>query len=143
MEPVTNVIHHLPRPLVSPFHRVFDATGDEETAPVARLASLVLSELIRSNHKRMSVRFVGDRISIQFGTDDQSQDVMKLPAITHGPFVNRLKVMANLDIAKRPSQNGTLYICVDGAEYALAIRTEVNADGSEDAALAITASAAP
>jgi type II secretory ATPase GspE/PulE/Tfp pilus assembly ATPase PilB-like protein len=57
---------------------------------------------------------------------------MRVPAPVQPPLINRLKVMANLDIAKRPVQQGTLKVRLGGQVFTFAI--EVTRRGNDEEA---------
>jgi len=56
---------------------------------------------------------------------------MRVPAAVHVPLINRLKVMANLDIARPPLQQGVLRIRTQGEEFTLGIEVRLRGDAEE------------
>jgi type II secretory ATPase GspE/PulE/Tfp pilus assembly ATPase PilB-like protein len=58
---------------------------------------------------------------------------MSLPLFAYGPLVNRLKVMANLDIAKHPSQKGAMILQLSGQQTTARVTVTVLEAGLEEA----------
>lgn len=117
------------------FLKVHDLAVDDGAAPqrpVTRLCNLMISEalLTKSNGLRVCAA-MGDGAAVQFHRDGTWVDVMRLPPQVQVPVINRLKVMANLDIAKHPVQEGTLKVRLQGQVLSLGIAVRLHGDFEE------------
>lgn len=119
------------------FARVFDIdVGASEAGPVIKLCNLMLSECLLTGFTEVRLAAPeGEGAAVQYGRGNEWKDVMKLPAGGQSAVVNRFKVMANLDIAKRPEQEGTFTIRTQGRELVVAITVKVAKGGAEEVLL--------
>ena len=100
--------------------------------PVVRLCALMLSEALLGTWEEVRVRAPGrDTATIQYGRAGEWLDVMRVPPAIQAPLVNRLKVMANLDVAKRPVQEGPLKVQLRDQVFELEIVVRVAGDAEE------------
>ena len=111
------------------------ASGDDR--PVSRLAALVIAEGFRSRAR--AVRLIGEveTGSVEYDIDGEWRRMMKLPGPAFLPLVNRLKIMAVLDISRRPSQSGEIHVRFGGALRVLSIQTESSPAGQETVLLTL------
>lgn len=122
------------RSAASLFLKVYDLDPVAAAAqrPVAHLCHLMLSESLRTGCDGLRVLAPEEqRARVQMHRDGTWVDVMALPAQAQVPVINRLKVMANLDIARRPVQEGTLKVRLRGEERSLAITVRLRGDFEE------------
>jgi type IV pilus assembly protein PilB len=110
----------LPTP---PFDRVHDVDAELPGRPVVRLMNLITSECVLSGFERIRMGPDPDSkgIPIRFGHGNEWRDVMILPRAAHAPLVNRVKVMANLDITRHVTQRGELRVQLRGVEHVLEV----------------------
>ena len=116
------------------FARVFDLddTSEAATRPVPRLCNLILTECMLGGYPEIRVLAPeGGGAQVRYGSGEQWKDVMKVPDGVHGPVVNRFKVMANLDVARRPSQEGVLLVRRGGKDFTITINVETTPGGAE------------
>lgn len=116
-------------------HDLDDAAGADSTSPpVVRLCSCMIAEGLRAGGDQLRVLApTADGATIQLRRADTWIDIMRVPAAVQGPLVNRLKVMANLDIDRQPTQQGVLKVRAEGA--VLTLRIEVRLRGEAEEAL--------
>jgi type II secretory ATPase GspE/PulE/Tfp pilus assembly ATPase PilB-like protein len=100
--------------------------------PVARLCNLMISEGLYANGDELRVCApTTESAQVQLHREGTWVDIMRVPAQAQSPVVNRLKVMANLDIAKRPLQEGTLKVRLQGQVLSLAITVRLRGTAEE------------
>ena len=109
------------------FRREFDL---EETtragSPTVKLCHLMLAEGIEHGATSIRVRPCDDNsCGVDYEIGGAWRQVMKIPLPAFGPLVNRLKVMAALDISRQPSQRGEVHVRYKGALRVFRIETEV------------------
>lgn len=120
------------------FRREFDLDGAQEALPpVVRLCHLILAEGIISGASAIRLQAIdGDRGGVEYESAGSWRMVMQIPIQALGPAINRLKVMASLDISRQPSQVGEVHVRLRGAAHILRIQTELK-DSNEVATLGI------
>lgn len=116
------------------FLKVHDLDFDsaEHLRPVVQLCNLMISEglLAGGDALRILAPYEG-RSTIQLHRAGAWVDIMALPSAAQLPLINRLKVMANLDIARHPVQEGTLKVRLRGEDLELAITVRLQGDVEE------------
>jgi len=119
------------------FVRVHDLAAESPGPPVIRLANLILEEFLRAGAEQLSLtQGEGDYSPVRFLIEGQWRDVMKIPVPAAAPLMNRYKVMANLDIARRPAQRGQLHVRLAGTEYVLRITSTIPSPACEELVVA-------
>jgi type II secretory ATPase GspE/PulE/Tfp pilus assembly ATPase PilB-like protein len=117
------------------FLKVHDLTVDDAAAaqrPVPRLCDLMISEALLTNSDRLRVcAATAQGAPVQFQRDGHWVDVMRFPAGVQVPVINRLKVMANLDVAKHPVQEGMLKVRFQGEELSVGITVRLQEESEE------------
>ena len=117
------------------FLKVHDLAVDDGAAaqpPVTRLCNLMLSEALLTKSSGLRVCAVtGEGAAVQFHRDGTWLEAMRLPPQVQVAVINRLKVMANLDIAKHPVQEGALKVRVQGQVLSLGITVRLHGDSEE------------
>jgi len=127
------------RAAASLFSRVFDLDGHDERPtsdrPLVRLCSLILLECIASRVSDLQLSLVENKGVATVQLQGSWKEMMNYPAPMHGAMVNRFKVMANLDLAKQPTQEGELRVRGHGREVRIRITVRKEPTGAEEALL--------
>lgn len=131
------------------FRRVFDLegragvpTGEFGQRPVVRLCNLILVEAFMNQAKEVKLSECDPTAgSVEYLIGEEWRPVMRIPIQAHRLIINRLKVMAGLDIAKVPDQEGELHVRFQGVTRILAIRIQAVPTGGDIATLRIDAAA--
>jgi type II secretory ATPase GspE/PulE/Tfp pilus assembly ATPase PilB-like protein len=108
------------------------AAADTASPPIVRLCNSMLAESLRAGGDQLRVLPpTAEGASIQLLRGDAWIDIMRVPAAVQVPLINRLKVMANLDIARQPLQQGVLKVLTQGEELTLGVEVRLRGDGEE------------
>ncbi len=96
-----------------------------DATPVVRLCDLLLTDslITRASAVRVALNAEGHGI-VEYEIAGAWRQVMKVPGEATIRMINRLKVMAVLDIAHLPLQEGELHLRYEGAPVVMKIRTE-------------------
>lgn len=122
------------------FRRVFDLGAESAGPPVVRLAHLILEEFLRAGAQQLRLtQGEHESSAVRFLIDGQWRDMMKIPSPAASPLANCYKVMASLDIARRPAQQGQLRVRLAGRQYELGITSSISPSGVEDLLITIGA----
>ena len=81
--------------------RTSDLLDSKDDAPVIRLINGILQEAIRSRASDIHIEPYEQRLSVRFRIDGSLREMLSLPARLSSVLVSRVKVMAQLDIAKK------------------------------------------
>lgn len=81
--------------------RTSDLLGADDDAPVIRLINGILQEAIRTRASDIHIEPYEKRLSVRFRIDGALRDMLDLSARLSSVLVSRVKVMAQLDIAKK------------------------------------------
>jgi len=87
--------------LASGLPRTSDLLDSQDDAPVIRLINGILQEAIRSRASDIHIEPYEKRLSVRFRIDGTLREMLSLPARLAALLVSRVKVMAQLDIAKK------------------------------------------
>ncbi len=87
--------------LANELPRTSDLLGSDDDAPVIRLINGILQEAIRTRASDIHVEPYESRLSVRFRIDGALQDMLSLSERLAPLLVSRVKVMAQLDIAKK------------------------------------------
>jgi len=114
-------------------HDLDDAAGaGNAQRPVVRLCNLMIQESLQAAGDQLRVLApTAEGATVQLLRADAWIDIMRVPAAVHVPLINRLKVMANLDIARQPLQQGVLKVRMHGEELTLGIEVRLRGDAEE------------
>lgn len=74
---------------------------DEFSAPIIRLANLLIYEAFKLGASDIHIEPSEEFVVIRYRIDGLCQEQDKLPNRVHSPLVNRLKIMASMNIAER------------------------------------------
>ncbi len=87
--------------LASNLPRTSDLLSGEEDAPVIRLINGILQEAIRTRASDIHIEPYETRLAVRFRIDGALRDMLSLSERLAPVLVSRVKVMAQLDIAKK------------------------------------------
>ena len=93
-----------------------EITGDEDlnSAPIVRLVYNVLETAVRMNASDIHIENDGDFMRVRLRIDGMLFEQIKVSSKAYKAIVNRIKIMANLDIAeKRLPQDGRFFLEID------------------------------
>jgi len=106
------------------------ASGDD--APMVRLVNVVLADAVRAGASDVHVQPETKEVRIRYRVDGVLRDVMAAPRSAATELVNRVKVVAGLDIAeRRVPQDGRTRLVVDGAKVDCRISTLPSVHGEK------------
>jgi type IV pilus assembly protein PilB len=95
-----------------------------DTAPVVRLANLILVQAVRQGASDVHIEPQEHRVRVRYRVDGTLSQAMTPPRHVHGALSSRVKIMANMNIAERRSpQDGRVDLKVDGREVRLRVST--------------------
>lgn len=81
--------------------RTSDLLDDDDDAPVIRLINGILQEAIRTRASDIHIEPYENRLAVRFRIDGALRDMLNLSSRLSSVLVSRVKVMAQLDIAKK------------------------------------------
>lgn len=81
--------------------RTSDLLGSDDDAPVIRLINGILQEAIKTRASDIHIEPYEHRLAVRFRIDGSLRDMLDLSARLSSVLVSRVKVMAQLDIAKK------------------------------------------
>ena len=81
--------------------RTSDLLDSEDDAPVIRLINGILQEAIRTRASDIHIEPYENRLAVRFRIDGALRDMLNLSARLSSVLASRVKVMAQLDIAKK------------------------------------------
>ena len=121
------------------FWRVYDLDGHDERPtserPLVRLCALILLECLASGAQDLQLAIIDGTGIAKVCQQGSWKDMMTYPTQMHDGIVNRLKVMANLDVAKRPVQSGELRVRGHDRQVRIGIEVRKQPSGAEEASL--------
>ncbi len=101
-----------------------------EDTPVASTLRLIIDEAVKARASDVHIEPEEDRLRIRYRIDGALQDVMSLPLKIHLPFISRIKIMADMNIADhlRP-QDGQISIEAKGRPIDVRVATSPTVHG--------------
>jgi len=98
-----------------------DADADEEidaeSAPVIRLASMLITEAVRLQASDIHIEPMANRIRVRYRIDGVCRERDNIPKRMQGPVINRVKIMSGIDLAeKRLPSDGRIRMVVAGED---------------------------
>ena len=123
--------------LFSKVHDLDEAAHPASTvSPIVTLCNLILRESLASSVAELRIGAPNpDLAPIEVLLQGAWKPMMKIPGKALPQLVNRLKVMANLDIARHPTQEGVVRLFTAGREFTVAVAITLKPDGLEEAHL--------
>ena len=93
--------------------------------PVVRLCNLAIAEGLANGARAIRFQVIDDVTGgVDYEIDGAWRQVMKVPIAALGPLVNRVKVMAAMDISRQAAQDGELHVRSKGLLHRFTVRTE-------------------
>lgn len=91
-----------------------DAMNDPTQAPIIKLVQAMIVEACRNRASDIHVEPMKDRVRVRYRIDGECVERDRIPLRMKGPLIQRLKIMAGIDIAeKRLPQDGRIKLPVD------------------------------
>ncbi len=92
-----------------------DEDADDDSAPVAKLMNLIVTEAIRQGAGDIYIEPQEKELRVRFRIDGVCQEVFRSPRRLHRQLISRLKIASGMDIAeKRVPQDGRFGVTLDG-----------------------------
>ena len=92
-----------------------DEDVDDDSAPVAKLMNLIITEAIREDAGDIYIEPQEKDMRIRYRVDGVCHEVVRSPKKLHRQLLSRLKIASGMDIAeKRIPQDGRFGVVVDG-----------------------------
>ncbi|MDO9108929.1 MAG: ATPase, T2SS/T4P/T4SS family [Coriobacteriia bacterium] len=92
-----------------------DSDVGDETAPVAKLMNVIITEAIRQGAGDVYIEPLENEMRVRFRIDGVCQEVFKSPKKMHRQLISRLKINSGMDISeKRVPQDGRFGVVLDG-----------------------------
>ena len=89
--------------------------ADEESAPVAKLMNVILTEAIREDAGDIYIEPQETDMRIRYRVDGVCHEVVRSPRRLHRQLISRIKIASSMDIAeKRVPQDGRFGVVVEG-----------------------------
>ena len=118
---------------------VYDLAQRRDAAPVVNLCGAILREATSQHATRVRVSSAGE---VSYEIEGAWRAVMVIPPKVLGAILNRLKVMADLDIAKHSLQSGVLALRTQERTFNARIAVSMTPAVGEEALIDFSASAA-
>ncbi|MDP6634253.1 MAG: ATPase, T2SS/T4P/T4SS family [Phycisphaerae bacterium] len=94
-----------------------EGSVNEESAPIIRLVTMLLTEAVNSRASDIHVEPMANRVRVRYRTDGVCVVRDDIPKRTQGPVLNRIKIMAGIDLAeKRLPQDGRIKMRIGGTD---------------------------
>ncbi len=99
-----------------------DESADENSAPIVRLVTLMITEAVQLRASDIHVEPFEDRVRIRYRIDGVLHERDRLPKRQLGAIISRIKILARIDIAeRRRPQDGRIKITVGDKELDLRV----------------------
>ena len=99
-----------------------DDAADENSAPIVRLVTLMITEAVQLRASDIHVEPFEDRVRIRYRIDGVLHERDRLPKRQLGAIISRIKILARIDIAeRRRPQDGRIKITVGDKELDLRV----------------------
>ncbi len=90
---------------------------DEESAPVIRMVHMIINEAVRTRASDIHIEPMADRVRVRYRIDGVCKERDVIPKRMQGSILNRLKIMAGIDLAeKRLPQDGRIKMNIGGEQ---------------------------
>jgi type IV pilus assembly protein PilB len=97
--------------------RVGDEVLDEESAPIVRLVTMLITEAVKMRASDIHVEPMNNRVRVRYRVDGVCLKRDDIPKRMQGPVLNRIKIMAGIDLAERRlPQDGRIKMPVAGQD---------------------------
>ncbi|MHC4563657.1 MAG: GspE/PulE family protein [Planctomycetota bacterium] len=99
---------------------IADQAGEdltEDSAPIVRLVTMVIGEAVSSRASDIHVEPMANRVRVRYRVDGVCIERDNVPKRMQGSVINRLKLMAGLDLAERRlPQDGRIKMVINGED---------------------------
>jgi len=90
---------------------------DEESAPIIRLVTMIITEAVRMRASDIHVEPMVNRVRVRYRVDGVCQERDNIPKRLQGPVLNRLKILAGMNLAeKRLPLDGRIKMHIGGSD---------------------------
>jgi type IV pilus assembly protein PilB len=90
---------------------------DEDSAPIIRLVTMLITEACKLRASDIHIEPMANRVRVRYRVDGVCLERDNIPKRMQGPVINRLKIMAGIDLAeKRLPQDGRIKMPVSGSD---------------------------
>jgi len=90
---------------------------DEESAPIIRLVTMIITEAVRMRASDIHVEPMANRVRVRYRVDGVCQERDNIPKRLQGPVLNRLKILAGMNLAeKRLPLDGRIKMHIGGSD---------------------------
>ena len=73
------------------------------TVRLAKVLNLIIDEAVRSHASDIHIEPEQDRVRVRYRIDGTLQDMMSLPNTVHRAIISRIKILADMNIARASS----------------------------------------
>jgi type IV pilus assembly protein PilB len=90
---------------------------DEGAAPIIRLVTMIITEAANMRASDIHIEPMGNRVRVRYRVDGVCQERDNIPKRMQGAVINRLKILAGMDLAiKRVPQDGRIKMPINGED---------------------------
>ncbi len=90
---------------------------DEDAAPIIRLVTMIISEAVNMRASDIHIEPMADRVRVRYRVDGICLERDNIPKQMQGPVINRVKIMAGIDLAERRlPQDGRIKMDIAGSK---------------------------
>jgi len=90
---------------------------DEEAAPIIRLVTMIITEAVKLRASDIHIEPMSNRVRVRYRVDGVCVERDNIPKRMQGAVINRLKIMAGLDLAeKRLPQDGRIKMTISNSD---------------------------
>ncbi len=90
---------------------------DAQSAPVIRLVHMLITEAVNGRASDIHIEPMANRVRVRYRIDGVCRERDNIPKRMQGPVVNRVKIMAGIDLAeKRRPTDGRIRMVIGGAD---------------------------
>ena len=94
-----------------------DEDFDEESAPIIKMVHMIINEAVRMRSSDIHVEPMDNRVRVRYRVDGVCRERDTIPKRMQGSVINRLKIMAGIDLAERRlPQDGRIKMTFGGEQ---------------------------
>ena len=94
-----------------------DLLGDDSSAPIVRLVTMLITQAVETRASDIHIEPMTDRVRVRYRIDGVCIERPKIPKRMQGSVINRLKIMAGIDLAeKRIPTDGRIKMLIGGSQ---------------------------
>ena len=96
---------------------VADGELDENAAPIIRLVTMLITQAVNMRASDIHIEPMANRVRVRYRIDGVCVERDNIPKRMQGPVLNRLKIMAKIDLAqRRVPQDGRIQLPIAGTQ---------------------------